>query len=90
MTTVLDQPVTRSQASTGDKRNCPGCPRCQDPEASWCSVKHQEFNNWHPLCKWCRHCVLNGKHIDDCQDLEDPSKLRNLSSTSPVRQFGNN
>ena len=42
---------------------CAGCPRCIDPSAVWCGLRHPvEYKGLHPVCKICGHCWLRGKH----------------------------
>ncbi len=65
----------RTGGSTPTPR-CPGCPRCQDPAAPLCHLRHEKFANRHPLCKLCHHCVLRGKHADDASDLDDHPGFR--------------
>ena len=69
MVTMLD-PRTKTQQGSGE-RGCPGCPRCQDYQASWCNQPHPKFKNLHPVCKVCGHCLLRGKHRDEGSDLDD-------------------
>ena len=69
MVTLLE-PRTQTGMGTGN-RECPGCPRCRDPEAPLCNIPHPKFQNQHPVCKFCGHCVLRGKHLDDGADLDD-------------------
>ena len=52
------------------ERRCEGCPRCQDSDSGFCKQQHAKFNNLHPVCRRCGHCVLRGKHNDDIKDLE--------------------
>ena len=33
-------------------------------------MRHPQYNNLHPVCRKCGHCVLRGKHSDDTSDLE--------------------
>ena len=66
--------MTKPQTQTGrgaGNQECPRCPRCQDPQAPLCNIPHPKFQHTHPVCKFCRHCVLRGKHIDDAADLDD-------------------
>ena len=72
MTTTIERPETRTQTGQGGRhRECPGCPRCQDPQAQLCQQPHPKFNNRHPVCRACGHCVLRGRHADDAEDLDD-------------------
>lgn len=48
---------------------CEGCPRCTNPEGPWCQTNHPETPGVHPLCHWCKHCVLRGTHVDDAEDV---------------------
>ena len=67
--TLLDTEIV-TETSQG-YRKCEGCPRCQDSNAPWCTTSHPKWNNLHPVCKKCRHCVLNGSHDDDIEDLKE-------------------
>ena len=69
MTTVLE-PRTQTGQGTGH-RSCDGCPRCENPDSSMCTIPHPKYQNRHPVCKVCGHCVLRGQHQDDAQDLAD-------------------
>ena len=71
MVLVQEDVVVHSQTGDDSPGYCEGCPRCQKPEGSWCSSYHQETPGVHPICKWCGHCVLRGKHIDDATDVRD-------------------
>ena len=74
MTTVVLEPRTDVKTQTGSGsgyQQCDGCPRCQDPNSGFCTTPHPKFQNRHPVCKACGHCVLRGKHIDDASDLDD-------------------
>ncbi len=68
VTTLPEQETRVSQGSGG--RYCEGCPRCQDDGAGFCTMRHPQYNNLHPVCRRCGHCVLRGKHSDDISDLE--------------------
>ena len=68
VTTLPEQETRVSQGSGG--RYCEGCPRCQDDGAGFCTMRHPQYNNLHPVCRRCGHCVLRGKHNDDISDLE--------------------
>ena len=68
MTTKTEED-TKTEFTVG-RRKCPGCPRCND--GTWCKgdPDHQRWNNLHPICKVCGHCVLRGTHLDDITDLQ--------------------
>ncbi len=68
VTTLPEQETRVSQGPGG--RYCEGCPRCQDAGAGFCTMRHPQYNNLHPVCRRCGHCVLRGKHNDDISDLE--------------------
>lgn len=72
MTTATQtQPETRTQTGGGNRDNyCPGCPRCQNPDALLCSQHHEKWGGLHPRCKVCRCCVLRGRHLDPAEDLD--------------------
>jgi len=68
MTTILTQKeIERNKDIFG--RYCEGCPRCKDNNIGFCKESHIKFNNLHPICRRCGHCVLRGKHNDDISDL---------------------
>ena len=67
MVTVLDRETQRSQSTGG--RYCEGCPRCTDDPSKMCKQPHPQYQNLHPVCRRCGHCVLRGKHSDDTSDL---------------------
>ena len=69
MTTVTDRETSRSQDTSG--RYCDGCPRCTESDAGFCKQGHPRFNNLHPVCKACGHCVLRGTHKDDASDVKE-------------------
>ena len=72
MVTTLEKPAVRTQTGSGSGySSCDGCPRCQRPDAGFCSNPHPQFNNLHPVCKSCGHCVLRGEHNDSADDLDD-------------------
>ena len=73
MTTVLErQPQTVVQPGHGNRQGrCDGCPRCDDPNAGFCRIPHVKYQNRHPVCKVCGHCVLRGNHLDDASDLDN-------------------
>ncbi len=72
MVTTLTRPETQTGAGSGSGyRSCDGCPRCQNPNAGFCSNPHPQFNGLHPVCKVCGHCVLRGEHNDSGDDLDD-------------------
>ena len=66
---VLTRPTTERTA-TDNAEICEGCPRCQDPNGPWCSMPHPKFDNRHPTCRHCGHCILRGEHNDDTEDLD--------------------
>ena len=68
VTTLPEQETRLSQGSGG--RYCEGCPRCRDADAGFCTSRHPQYNNLHPVCRRCGHCVLRGSHSDDTSDLE--------------------
>ncbi|MEE2686903.1 MAG: hypothetical protein VX921_01500 [Chloroflexota bacterium] len=68
MTTLTDRETQQGQG-TGD-RYCEGCPRCNDSSAGFCTQRHAQYNNLHPVCRTCGHCALRGSHSDDLSDLE--------------------
>ena len=68
MVTVTERETQRSQGTGG--RYCEGCPRCRDADAGFCTQHHPQFNNLHPVCRRCGHCVLRGSHNDDISDLQ--------------------
>ena len=68
MVTLLDRQTSTSR--TTGANHCDGCPRCQDTNASMCNIPHPRWDNRHPVCKACGHCVLRGRHADDAADLE--------------------
>ena len=70
MVTTLTRPEVQTGSGSG-YRSCDGCPRCQKPDAGFCSNPHPQFNNLHPVCKSCGHCVLRGEHNDSADDLDD-------------------
>ena len=70
MVTTLTRPEVQTGSGSG-YRYCEGCPRCQKPNAPFCSTPHPQFNGLHPVCKVCGHCVLRGKHNDPADDLDD-------------------
>ena len=67
MVTVTERETQQGQGTGG--RYCEGCPRCQDANAGFCSQPHPQYNNLHPVCRRCGHCVLRGSHNDDISDL---------------------
>ena len=67
MVTVLDRETQRSQSTGG--RYCEGCPRCTDDPSQMCKQPHPQYQNLHPVCRRCGHCVLRGEHSDDTSDL---------------------
>ena len=69
MITIVDRETSREQGISG--RHCAGCPRCADSDAGFCKQSHPSFNNLHPVCRVCGHCVLRGNHSDDTSDLKD-------------------
>ena len=71
MTTVLERETVTEQGGGSSNRYCQGCPRCQDEGALWCKLPHPKFNNRHPVCRRCGHCVLRGRHDDDTSDLDE-------------------
>ena len=91
MTTVLERETVTQQGGDTGNRYCEGCPRCQDSGAIWCNIRHPKFNNLHPVCKRCGHCVLCGKHNDDTSDLEDtpemgPANIRQVRNMEDNRE----
>ena len=71
---TIEAPRTRQQTQTGQgnsHRSCDACPRCKDAGSPMCSIPHPKFNNLHPLCNACGHCLLRGKHKDDGADLDE-------------------
>ena len=73
MTTLTTMPkTTPPDAPTDEDQSCPGCPRCRDSDAPFCSIPHPKFDGRHPRCRnpRCGHCVLNGEHEDTTDDLE--------------------
>ena len=73
MTTVIERetrPVTQTGQGNGQGR-CDGCPRCEEPTSGFCKIPHPKYQNRHPVCRVCGHCVLRGNHMDDASDLDD-------------------
>ena len=73
MTTVLER-ETRTITQTGQgsgQGRCEGCPRCNEPASGFCKIPHPKYQNKHPVCKICGHCVLRGNHMDDASDLDE-------------------
>ena len=66
MTTIQDRPTTRQGPAVGSGK-CANCSKCQD--GSFCSQRHPQYDNLHPLCRKCKHCALRGKHDEDASDL---------------------
>ena len=66
--TTLAEPEVRRYQGTGN-RYCEGCPRCRDADAGFCRQGHPQYNNLHPVCRRCGHCVLRGRHEDDTSDI---------------------
>ena len=73
MVTVLDRETeVRTQTGQGNRQGrCDGCPRCDEPNSPFCNIPHPKYQNRHPVCKVCGHCVLRGNHRDDAADLDD-------------------
>ena len=73
MTTVIER-ETRTVTQTGQgsrQGRCDGCPRCDEPSSPLCRIPHPKYQNKHPVCRFCGHCVLRGNHRDDASDLDD-------------------
>ena len=68
MVTVTERETQQSQGTGG--RYCEGCPRCQNANSGFCTQPHPQYNNLHPVCRRCGHCVLRGSHSDDISDLQ--------------------
>ena len=67
MVTELER---ETQESVGHSdRYCDGCPRCKDSDAPFCRQQHLRWQGLHPVCRRCGHCVLNGTHEDNTDDL---------------------
>ena len=66
---TLETKETDLQLASNKGRFCEGCPRCTDESAGFCKQAHPKYNNLHPVCRVCGHCVLRGKHSDDTSDL---------------------
>ena len=73
MTTVLERETrTITQTGQGNRQGrCEGCPRCDEPASGFCKIPHPKYQNRHPVCKVCGHCVLRGNHMDDASDLDE-------------------
>jgi MinD superfamily P-loop ATPase len=86
MVTVLDRQTDIDR--TTNANHCAGCPRCQDSSAPTCTIPHPKWDNRHPVCKACGHCVLRGRHKDDAADLDShpgfqPGESGGLSPLNP-------
>ena len=73
MTTVLERETrTITQTGQGNRQGrCEGCPRCDEPASGFCKIPHPKYQNRHPVCRVCGHCVLRGNHVDDASDLDE-------------------
>ena len=67
---------------------CEGCPRCDEPASGFCKIPHPKYQNRHPVCKVCGHCVLRGNHMDDASDLDEhPGLGSRACRTGPKPQL---
>ena len=41
------------------------------PASGFCKIPHPKYQNRHPVCKVCGHCVLRGNHMGDASDLDE-------------------
>lgn len=84
MTTVMERPETLTQAGGANRYGrCDGCPRCDDPNSGTCRIPHPKYQNRHPVCRACGHCVLRGNHRDDASDLDDHPGFGPEQATHP-------